>query len=65
MSLHHAKLYVPMPEAPVFTANPRETVLPHIPLSHVAPITDDAIERVRTNGYLVLRLRATRMTLIG
>jgi hypothetical protein len=31
----------------------------------VTPVTDDALEHVRANGYWVLRLRATRMTLIG
>lgn len=64
-SLHHAKSYVAMSATPAFTSNPREAVLPRAPLPRVVPIADDALERVRANGYWVLRLRATRMTLIG
>lgn len=64
-SLHHAKSYVAMSATPAFTSNPHEAVLPYAPLPRVAPIADDALERVRANGYWVLRLRATRMTLIG
>jgi hypothetical protein len=54
-----------MSATPAFTSNPREAVLPRAPLPRVVPIADDALERVRANGYWVLRLRATRMTLIG
>jgi hypothetical protein len=54
-----------MSATPAFTSSPREAVLPRAPLPRVAPIADDALERVRANGYWVLRLRTTRMTLIG
>jgi len=64
-SLHHANSYVAMSATPAFTSTPREAVLPRAPLPRVAPIADDALERVRANGYWVLRLRTTRMTLIG
>ncbi|MCX6016642.1 MAG: hypothetical protein NT020_13800 [Chloroflexales bacterium] len=65
-SLHNAKLYggksdLPISEPqvafPVAVAQPRA--------SRVAPIADSALERISANGYWVLRLRATRMTLIG
>ena len=64
-SLHHAKSYVAGFDSSARATHPSGMATSHALRPRVAPVADDALEHVRANGYWVLRLRATRMTLIG
>lgn len=64
-SLHHAKSYVAGFDSSAHAAHPSGVATPYASLPRVTPVADDALEHVRANGYWVLRLRATRMTMIG
>lgn len=64
-SLHHAKLYEAAVSSAVIATSPSLMSRPATPSQPVIPVADDALERVRANGYWVLRLRTTHMTVIG